>query len=59
MYAVIKTGGKQYRVQQGDVIYVEKLDVQAGETVTFDEVLMVGGESGTTVGAPLVSGAII
>ena len=57
MYAVIKTGGKQYRVQQGDVIYVEKLDVQAGETVTFDEVLLVGGESGTTVGAPLVSGA--
>jgi large subunit ribosomal protein L21 len=57
VYAVIKTGGKQYRVQQGDVIYVEKLDVQAGETVTFDEVLLVGGESGTTVGAPLVSGA--
>ena len=57
MYAVIKTGGKQYRVQQGDVIFVEKLNAQAGETVTFDEVLLVGGESGTTVGAPLVSGA--
>ena len=57
MYAVIKTGGKQYRVQQGDVIYVEKLDCQAGETVTFDEVLLVSNEAGTTVGAPLVSGA--
>ena len=57
MYAVIKTGGKQYRVQQGDVIYVEKLDAQAGDTVTFDEVLLVGGESGTTVGAPTVAGA--
>ena len=57
MYAVIKTGGKQYRVQQGDVIYVEKLDCQAGETVTFDEVLLVSNEAGTTVGAPLVRGA--
>ena len=57
MYAVIKTGGKQYRVQQGDVIFVEKLDAQAGDTVTFDEVLLVSGESGTTVGAPTVAGA--
>ena len=57
MYAVIKTGGKQYRVQQGDVIFVEKLDAQAGDTVTFDEVLLVSGEAGTTVGAPTVAGA--
>ena len=42
MYAVIKTGGKQYRVQQGDVIFIEKLNAQADEAVTFDEVLLVG-----------------
>ena len=56
MYAVIKTGGKQYRVQQGDVIFIEKLDVQAGETVTFDEVLLVSGDE-TTIGNPVVAGA--
>ena len=44
MYAVIQTGGKQYRVQQGDVIFVEKLDVQAGDAVKFDQVLLVGGD---------------
>jgi large subunit ribosomal protein L21 len=56
VYAVIKTGGKQYRVQQGDVIFIEKLDVQAGETVTFDEVLLVSGDE-TTIGNPTVAGA--
>ena len=56
MYAVILTGGKQYRVQQGDVIYVEKLDVQEGETIGFD-VLMLGKDDGAVVGAPKVEGA--
>ena len=57
MYAVIKTGGKQYRVQQGDVIFVEKLNAQADEAVTFDEVLLIGGEGDTQVGTPVVAGA--
>ncbi len=56
MYAVIKTGGKQYRVQQGDVIYVEKLEAQAGDAVNFD-VLMLGDEDNVTIGAPVVEGA--
>ena len=59
MYAVIQTGGKQYRVQQGDVIFVEKLDCQAGDTVSFDSVLLVSGDAGTKVGAPLVAGAVV
>ena len=57
MYAVIKTGGKQYRVQQGDVIFVEKIPGQADETVTFDEVLLVGDGDETRVGTPSVAGA--
>ena len=57
MYAVIKTGGKQYRVQQGDVIFVEKLDAQADEAVTFDEVLFVGDGDQTRIGTPVVEGA--
>lgn len=56
MYAVIKTGGKQYRVAAGDVIKVEKLDGEVGQTVDFDQVLMVGGDE-TKIGAPLVDGA--
>ncbi len=56
MYAVILTGGKQYRVQQGDVIYVEKLEAQAGDAVNFD-VLMLGKDEGAVIGAPVVSGA--
>ncbi|WP_417586467.1 50S ribosomal protein L21 [Pararhodobacter oceanensis] len=56
MFAVLKTGGKQYRVQSGDVLRVERLAADAGETVQFNEILMVGGES-TTIGAPLVDGA--
>ncbi len=59
MFAVIKTGGKQYRVAAGDKLSIEKLDAAAGETVTFGEVLLVGGEAGTTVGAPLVAGASV
>lgn len=45
MYAIIKTGGKQVKVEVGQAIYVEKLDVEAGEKVVFDEVILVGGES--------------
>lgn len=61
MYAVIKTGGKQYRVAPGDVLVVEKLDaLDPGAAVTFDQVLMVGGADGAvTVGAPLVEGATV
>ena len=57
MYAVIKTGGKQYRVQQGDVIFVEKLNAQADEAVTFEEVLLVGDAEQSKVGTPVVEGA--
>lgn len=56
MYAVIRTGGKQYRVSEGDRVRVERLPGDVGQTVEFDEVLMVGGEK-VSVGAPLVSGA--
>ena len=58
MYAIIKTGGKQVKVEVGQAIYVEKLNVEAGEKVTFDEVVLVGGES-TKVGTPLVAGATV
>ena len=58
MYAVIETGGKQYKVEQGDTVFIEKLDVEAGETVTFDKVLIVGGDD-VKVGAPYVSGASV
>ncbi len=58
MFAVIKTGGKQYRVQSGDVLRLEKLAAEAGETVQFNEVLMLGGET-PVVGAPRVAGAAV
>ena len=58
MYAIIKTGGKQVKVEVGQAIYVEKLNVEAGEKVTFDEVVLVGGES-TKVGTPLVAGVTV
>jgi large subunit ribosomal protein L21 len=59
MYAVIKTGGKQYRVQAGDVIIVEKLGGEPGAKVAFDEVLMIGEGEAVTVGAPLIDGASV
>ena len=59
MYAVIKTGGKQYRVQQGDVIYVEKLDVQGGETVNFDVLMLGKDDAEAVIGAPVVAGASV
>ena len=57
MYAVIKTGGKQYRVQAGDLLVVEKLDGEPGAEVAFGDVLMLGDGEAVTVGAPLVDGA--
>jgi large subunit ribosomal protein L21 len=59
MFAVIRTGGKQYRVAPADVITVEKLDGEAGEAVAFEEVMAVGGEEGATIGTPLVPGATV
>ena len=59
MYAIICTGGKQYRVSEGDVLYIEKLDVQADSTVNFDQVLAVGKDDGLVMGAPTVSGAVV
>lgn len=59
MYAVIVTGGKQYKVEAGQELYIEKLDVEADDTVTFDKVLAVGGEDGIKVGAPYVDGATV
>jgi large subunit ribosomal protein L21 len=57
MYAVIKTGGKQYRVSEGDSIHVEKLPGDPGQEINFDEVLLVGGDDATKVGQPTVKGA--
>ena len=60
MYAVIKTGGKQYRVAKDDIIEVELLDAEVGGSVTLGEVLLVGGNDGSAkIGAPLVSGASV
>jgi large subunit ribosomal protein L21 len=58
MYAVLKTGGKQYKVQAGDILRVEKLDAVAGAKVQFNDILMVGGET-VVVGAPMVAGAAV
>jgi large subunit ribosomal protein L21 len=57
MYAIIKTGGKQYRVSEGDVVFIEKLDVEEGAEIAFDEVVAVGREEGLVAGTPTVSGA--
>ncbi len=59
MYAIIETGGKQYKVQAGDVIYIEKLNVEADAEVTFDKVIAVGADDGIKVGAPYVDGATV
>ncbi|WP_395818236.1 50S ribosomal protein L21 [Devosia sp.] len=58
-FAVIKTGGKQYKVAANDVIKIEKLDAEPGDVVTFDQVLMVGEGDAVTVGAPLIEGALV
>ena len=57
MYAVIATGGKQYRVAEGDVVRIEKLAAELGATVEFDKVLLVGNGSDVKIGAPLVAGS--
>ena len=57
MYAVLVTGGKQYRVQEGDVIYVEKLDAEVESTIELDNILVLSNEDGLVVGKPVVEGA--
>lgn len=59
MYAVIKTGGKQYRVAEGDTIEVEKLPTDVGSEVRFEDVLLIGTEDETRIGTPMVSGALV
>ena len=59
MYAIIETGGKQYKVEAGDVLFIEKLDVEADSEVTFDKVIAVGTDDGIKVGAPYVDGASV
>jgi large subunit ribosomal protein L21 len=57
MFAVIKTGGKQYTVHENDVLWVEKLDVEPGASISLDEVLMIGDGKNVTVGTPTIAGA--
>ena len=59
MYAVIKTGGKQYQVKEGDVIFIEKIEGEDGAEITFDQVLAVGGDGKFTAGTPVVEGASV
>lgn len=59
MYAVIRTGGKQYRVEEGDVVKIEKIDGDRGSELTFDDVLLVGNDDETHVGTPTVAGASV
>ena len=59
MYAVIKTGGKQYRVAEGTSVRVEKIDAEEGATVEFDQVLLVGNGSDVKIGTPLVDGGVV
>jgi large subunit ribosomal protein L21 len=59
MYAIIETGGKQYKVEAGDTLFIEKLDVEADSVVTFDKVIAVATDDGIKVGAPYVDGATV
>lgn len=59
MYAIIVTGGKQYKVEAGESVFIEKLDVEAGDEITFDKVVAVGKDDGIVVGAPYVEGATV
>lgn len=59
MYAVIETGGKQYRVSEGDILFVEKLGAEEEAAITFDKVIAVGKEDGVVVGTPTVEGATV
>ncbi|MCH4170558.1 MAG: 50S ribosomal protein L21 [Lactobacillus sp.] len=58
MYAIIETGGKQYKVEEGQPVYVEKLPVEAGEKISFDKVIFIGGDD-TKIGTPTVEGATV
>lgn len=57
MYAIMETGGKQYKVQEGDIVFIEKLEVEAGDAVEFDKVLAVSNDGDMTIGTPMVAGA--
>ncbi|MGO2133728.1 MAG: 50S ribosomal protein L21 [Halomonas sp.] len=57
MYAIIKSGGKQYRVQEGQTLKLEKLEIPTGETIDFDEVLLVGSDDDVKIGTPMLEGA--
>lgn len=59
MYAIIETGGKQYKVENGDVVFIEKLDVEVDSEITFDKVIALGADDGIKVGAPYVEGASV
>ena len=59
MYAIIETGGKQYRVSEGESLEVESLEAQVGDTVTLSRVLMVEGDTGVQIGTPIVGGAVV
>ena len=59
MYAVIETGGKQYQVKEGDIVFIEKLPVEAGDTVKFDQVLAIIDGENATFGTPVVEGASV
>jgi large subunit ribosomal protein L21 len=59
MYAIIRTGGKQFRAEPGQTLRIPSLDIEPGQNVTFDEVLLGAGDSGIQVGAPLLSGAAV
>lgn len=59
VFAVIETGGKQYKVNEGDVVFIEKLDVEEGSKITFDKVLMVQNNDGVKTGVPYVKGASV
>jgi len=59
MFAIIETGGKQYKVSEGDVVFIERLDAEEGADISFDSVLAVGEGAGITIGNPVVSGAVV
>ncbi len=59
MYAIIETGGKQYKVSEGDVVFLEKMEAEAGNTVTFDKVLAVSNEGNVSFGSPLIANATV
>lgn len=59
MYAIIETGGKQYKVQEGDVLYIEKLNAEDGESVNFDQVLAISNDKGLVTGSPIIANAFV